>query len=93
MARDRMCLYRLEITVASGWRVTPMEWRTRAHKLYGPGYGKPSVANITRWVEAYEASMRPGGPNAHLGQDQVLTARVTNQRTGEAVAWLRSRDL
>jgi hypothetical protein len=67
-----------------------MEWRVKAQ--YGaPGYGKPTLENLDRWIARFEKSMQPGGVNAHLGYDPVLYAKVVDQRTGEVlVEWRRS---
>jgi hypothetical protein len=60
---------------------------------YGiPGDGKPTTANIDRWVTSYEESLKPGGPNAHLGLHQVSYARIIRQSDNQIVAeWNRSK--
>lgn len=67
--------------------LTNMEWRAK-------DAGSPTVANIGKWVEKFEESMKPGGVNAHLGYDPVLRAEVVyNRSRGLLVAeWVRSRD-
>lgn len=89
MGRSRAWTYVLRI-VESERISTPMEWRVG--KRYSvPGYGKPTVENLAKWVAAYEKSLLPGGVNQHLSYgankiDKVLSASITNQRTGEVVA-------
>lgn len=50
-------------------------------------YGKPTTANIDKWVAKYEESLLPGGANAHLGYDPVLSVEIKkNVVNGEVVA-------
>ena len=91
MGGSRTFPYVLKIKTVSGAFHTPMEWRLRAQ--FGiPGYGKPTVANIDKWVTALEDSMKPGGCNAHIGFDPVVEARIVeNHAGGDTVAeWVRS---
>lgn len=75
--------FRLETSWVSGARHTPQEWRKQS--------GRPTTANIDKWVAAVEQSMIDG-PNKHLGIDQCVYARIIRQRTGEVVAeWERSK--
>jgi hypothetical protein len=62
-----------------GTSITPAAWDVRRN-------GRPTDANLTRYVRAFEQSTLPGGPNAHLGPMRVLRARVRHQRSGEFVA-------
>ncbi len=79
--------YRLEIRVISGAHYTPLSWDVKSG-VNRTGCGKPTVANIDKWVTAFEASMLTH--NKHLGIDQVTFAKVIDQRTGEVVAtWVR----
>lgn len=49
--------------------------------------GKPTEANLRRYVESFEASTRPGGANAHLGEVRVLRASIRrNVPAGQTVA-------
>lgn len=90
MGKTRMFTYRLEIRCVSRNIYTPMEWRVKGSRLSGPGYGKATIENLDKWVTAFEESM-VSGPNKHLGIDQVVSAWVVDQRTGEVVAeWRRS---
>ena len=50
--------------------------------------GKPTVANLRREVEAFEASTQLGGVNAHLGPIKVRAAEIIHQKSGETVARL-----
>ena len=48
-----------------GFYNTPSEWSVRG--LYGgKGCGKPTDANLAKYVEQFEKSMLPGGANDHL---------------------------
>jgi len=85
MGKTRTPAFRLEFKCISGKIYTPQEWRVRSHRLYGPGYGTPTVENIKAWARSFEESMI-SGTNRHLGIDQVIFARVVDQRTGEVVA-------
>ena len=93
MGKTRTFTYRLEFRCVSGAHYTPQEWRVRSHRLYGQGFGAPTTANIDKWVTGFENSMKPGQPNAHLGQDQVTVAQVVDQRDGKIVAvWFRRNE-
>ena len=89
MGKSTTWPYRLEIKCVSRKHYTPMEWRCRMSR-FAPGFGMPTAANIDKWVTVFEESMRTG-PNKHLGLDQVVTAQIVDQRTGDVVAtWDRS---
>jgi hypothetical protein len=75
MGRSRVIPYTIKITTSDGAISTPSEWRLRSVRGC-PADGKPTVENISRWVERYEASLRAGGTNAHLGIHSVVTAVV-----------------
>lgn len=90
MGQSRMWTYSLKFRCVSGKHYTPNEWRVKSHRLYGPGFGKPTPENIDKWVSGFEQSMIDG-VNKHLGTDQVVYAEIVDQRTGEVVAkWKRS---
>jgi hypothetical protein len=38
--------------------------------------GRPTAANLQKFVESFEASTRPGGVNAHLGATTVTKAMI-----------------
>ena len=86
MGRSTTPTYILRIIVESGSYCTPMEWRVSGSRIAGSGYGKPTTANIAKWVAVYEKSLLPGGVNSHIGFDKVLSASITNQKIGEVVA-------
>jgi hypothetical protein len=56
------------------------EWR--------PSYGKPTSANLGTYRDAFNASLLPGGVNAHLGTGSWLLCNleIYNQRTGKVEA-------
>jgi hypothetical protein len=63
-----------------------MEWRCRRR---GPvaGYGQPTEANLEKWVERFNAALKPGGCNEHLGdRARVTRASVRDQFSGEVLA-------
>jgi hypothetical protein len=80
MGRTVTPTYRVELTLASGcWRATPEAWRRH--------YGRPTVANLARFVAAHNASMAPGGANAHLSAEHaIIGATIVRQSTGQRVA-------
>lgn len=82
MGRSRVINTTIKITTSDGATSTACEWYTRGRNGR-PADGKPTVENITRWVEAYEASLRAGGSNAHLGIHSVVTAVIKHH--GEVV--------
>lgn len=93
MGRSRTPTYILKIVLESGNYCTPMEWRV-AKSYMGYGYGRPTVENIAKLVDDFEKSLLHGGANQHLGYDKVLSATITNQKTGEVIAeWSRTDSL
>lgn len=83
MGMSRTWTYSLRFKLASGAHVTPHQWRVKQS-------GKPTTANIDKWVTQYEKSLTDG-VNKHLGPDQVTSAHVIDQRTGDTVAtWTRT---
>jgi len=64
-------------------RHTSMIWRKE--------YGRPTTANLDKWVTSYEESLKPGGCNAHLGYDPVVSVEIKrNVVGGDVVAsWER----
>lgn len=85
--------YRIEIKCSdSRYSFTPMAWRVRSNNAGIRADGKPTVANLDKWVTAYEDSLRPGGCNAHLGIHSVVSAKIIRQSDNEVVAeWIRSQ--
>lgn len=74
MGRTSTPTYVVEIEMP-GYRYAPAAWRVSS-AVNAPGYGKPTDANLARYVEKFEESTRPGGVNAHLGFQRVTTARI-----------------
>lgn len=70
--------YRIEIS-ATGGSYTPAGWNAK-HS------GRPTAANLARYVEGLEESTREGGVNAHLGATVVWSAKIIRQATGDTVA-------
>lgn len=52
---------------------TPAAWPSKH-------LGRPTVANLARYVADFEASTLPGGVNAHLGPTRVVAARILTNR-------------
>lgn len=79
--------YRIESQARSPRVVsTPMEWRSRSTRLR-TGYGAPTDANLERFVQKMNATMDPGGCNAHLGPNHhIVSARVVRQSDGKVMA-------
>jgi len=58
--------------------LTQMEWRvTRDGNI--PGDGKPTEANLAKWVAVYNASFQPGGVNQHAGPLTIVSAKIVRQ--------------
>ena len=67
--------YAVHLTLAGNTQLTDAAWRPRAQ--YGrPGDGRPTNRNLARYVEALEASTRPGGVNEQIGPVVVLNAVI-----------------
>lgn len=90
MGRSREVRYTIEIRCTDQFRYTAQEWRVGAR--YGiPGDGRPTLANVDRWVRGFEASRQAGQPNAHLGLALVVRAVVVDQKTKQdLVIWDRA---
>ena len=66
-------------------RFTDSAWPTQAKR----GGGRPTQANLTRYIEGTNESFEPGGVNEHLSQRgtvRILGAEIVNQHTGEVKA-------
>lgn len=66
-------------------RFTTSVWPTRKNR----GGGRPTAANLTRYIEGTNESFLPGGVNDHLSTDgtvRILGAQIVNQFTGEVRA-------
>lgn len=78
MGRSTTPRYRVEFT---------QENLAPGHVAWPDKYlGKPTTESLQKWVIDFEASMRPGGCNAHLGFHPVTKAIVIHQKTGNTVA-------
>lgn len=83
MGRSRMVRFVVKMTMSSP---TPEhntlsdggEWPTK-HA------GRPTDANLAKYVAHFEASTAPGGCNEHLGRRVVWAAEVVDQLNGNAV--------
>jgi hypothetical protein len=70
--------YILNITCSDHRRYSPIIWNVRTQ--YGArGFGKPTLSNINKWVTGFESSLKPGNPNAHLGEFVVIEAWIIDQ--------------
>ena len=80
--------YRVEVverrTASSNPAVTRMAWDCRSK-------GRPTDANLERYVLAYADSLKSGGVNVHLSESLGFmpiphSARIVRQSTGQVVA-------
>lgn len=76
--------YRLEMQLV-GFLNTSSVWDVTSRGMI-KGKGKPTADNLRKEVEAFEASTRPGGVNAHLGPIKVSRAEIIHQKSGATVA-------
>ena len=77
--------YRVEMT-----GVTPAAWRVKGYGQV-PGYGKPTDANLEKFVHGYAKSLEIGGVNEHVSKalghvPYPTSARIVDQDTGAVVA-------
>ena len=88
MGRTSTPTYRMELeerrTASSNPAVTRMAWDCRSK-------GRPTDANLERYVLAYADSLKAGGVNMHLSQSLghmpiPHSARIVRQSTGQVVA-------
>lgn len=66
--RDTTTKYQVRLKV-SGYGFPPMSWNCKRD-------GRPTAANLQKFVESFEASTREGGVNAHLGATKVTRAAI-----------------
>jgi hypothetical protein len=77
MGRSRTIPLLVTCTVDKGnWSAA--EWRTKES-------GKPTKANLEKWVAAVEESCATG-VNKHIGLTKILTAKIVRQKDGETTA-------
>lgn len=80
MGRSYTPKYRIEVGLAGAFRADSFAWKTA-------DYGRVSAANLTRFVEAHNASLESGGANAHLEAGcKIVTAVLVRQSDDVAVA-------
>jgi len=53
--------------------------------------GRPTEANLARWVEATEKSCLPGGVNEHIKPTRILSAEIYDQFKGEVRATYKAK--
>lgn len=80
MGRSYTPKYRIEIRLASPkWAAPPEAWRTQ--------YGRANAENLARFIQVHNASIAPGGANAHLGAEHRITgARLVRQADDRVLA-------
>lgn len=74
--KDYTYRYSVSMTTVQGFN-TPAGWATASrvgHRIPAGLSGKPNVAKLERYVADYNASILPGGCNAHLGLNARCTA-------------------
>lgn len=79
MSKSTTPAHVVKVTLASGAYSSPMAWPTK----YA---GKANAKNLAKWVDAYNASMKPGGVNAHLNDSVLKAVLKKNGYAGEVVA-------
>jgi len=90
MGKAIVSRYALHVRVTGGVH-TPSTWNVKG-KYGAKGQGKPTEANIAKYVQASEESCRPNGINEHLGIFSYLRAWIVDQQTGDIVAqWTRPK--
>ena len=82
---DRKHQYSIKFYCKSGHVYTPWEWRVRA-RFSIPGFGKPNIENLKKWIFAFEKST-VDGPNKHLGEDKVVNANIYDAQGKIVVEW------
>lgn len=64
---------------------SPAEWRVGA-RHGAPGYGRPTVDNLRKYIRKYNESLRPGGANDHIGRrGRAIGGVVVDQEHGNVV--------
>lgn len=91
MGRSTTPTFRLEILGHTGnFSMTNGAWNVQRRNGC-PGDGQPSTESLDRYVTSFEASLRPGGSNAHLGIFSLTSCQIVRQSSGDVVAtWKRS---
>lgn len=78
--------YRIEYQTASGSTMSAVWYARKQGQI--PSYGRPSPANIRKWIAKHNESLQPGGCNDHLvGKGlEAVSACIVRQSTNEVVA-------
>lgn len=71
MGRSYTPAYAIEVVVDRGYW-TPAAWPKQA--------GRPTAANLAKYVALTEASTQAGGCNEHLGPTKILKAEIFTNR-------------
>lgn len=91
MGRIRTPAYRVELKTL-GFYLTPAAWNIRGDGLVH-GNGKPTHANLKKYVESIHKSFEPGGANAHIGYLRIIRATIIRQADDEVMAtWSSEAD-
>lgn len=87
--KDFTFRYSVSMVTVQGFN-TPAGWATRSRAGSRiPAYlsGPPNAAKLARYVDDYNASLRPGGCNAHLGLGaRCVAATIRDHQAGTVVA-------
>jgi hypothetical protein len=90
--RDRAIRYQVQL-YSAGHMYTPAAWDVRFP--YGPvksgefagktGLGKPTDANLAKYVKDFESGTQPGQPNDHLGVTKITRAEIIDNNDSKKV--------
>lgn len=84
--------YRLEVTENARKSYTaPLRGMHNTFGWKAKEYGKPTTANLEKWITAYHESLKLGGCNEHLSRSlgylpTLKAAKIIRQSTGEVMA-------
>ncbi len=67
MGRSKTPKY-VVVMEGTGVNSTPIAWHVGVTEGNVPGYGKPTDANLAKYIAKYVESLKPGGANQHLMQ-------------------------
>jgi hypothetical protein len=88
MGRTISFRYSVEVTTNTGGH-TPAGWPTRnraGSRVPSALLGKPNAAKLAQWVADFNASLLPGGCNAHIGTGGTITsARIIDHDNNRAI--------
>lgn len=85
MGSTRKIRYVVRLVMPESGYDSGSEWRVGAR--YGAsGYGRPTVENLKRYIKHYNASLRPGGVNSHIGRrGRAVGGTIVDQGRGNRV--------